>query len=402
MLKSGQQFEALSLSISRICIIIDGVDQAKFRIPRVLVKTHALDKLLRPALHLQGAWCHGFGYHLAVSDADMRKDTNNNVEVIARLLSHIAVSHRGLPLGMHLQQDNTSRECKNSLILRFACKLVALGIFRWVTLAYLITGHTHENIDATFGQLTVKIAALEFDDDTTLINLLLQLLRQLGVDNDSRIASKAYKIDEAANWVEWWDELQLIFGQVTGPGAPHWFRVCLLQDLGEMRDGAAQTSVTLRSMPGMSAARQDDVVVVVKERMASRDVLQVIRVLSASKCAHLSQDHPKGVHPRRPGGEDVKRKVARTAKRLHSEGHLSDLALDYLVGWAEGTRRLRRRPASYAFLDHRWRRALVNPPVPLPAPREPRLVMVHVGGGHPVADAGEEDEAEPGPLVEGP
>jgi Fe-S cluster assembly iron-binding protein IscA len=79
-------------------MIVDGIDQAKFRIPRVLQKTHALDRLLRPALHVQGAWCHGFGYHLAVADADMPKDTNNNIEVIARLLSHIYLSHHGLPL----------------------------------------------------------------------------------------------------------------------------------------------------------------------------------------------------------------------------------------------------------------------------------------------------------------
>ena len=48
-------------------------------------KTHAFEKLIPPALHMQGAWFEGFGYHFAVADADMKKDTNNNIEVIARL-----------------------------------------------------------------------------------------------------------------------------------------------------------------------------------------------------------------------------------------------------------------------------------------------------------------------------
>ena len=120
MLASGYAVHAMARSISQLCLIADGIDQAKFRIPRILTKGHALDSLLRPALHVQGAWCHGFGYDLAVADADMAKDTNNNVEVIARLLSHIYDTHKGLPQGLHLQQDNTSRECKNQWIVNWA------------------------------------------------------------------------------------------------------------------------------------------------------------------------------------------------------------------------------------------------------------------------------------------
>ena len=204
MLQCGQSFSRLARSSSQACLIVDGVDQAKFRVPRKLVKTHNVDSLLRPALHVQGAWLHGFGYELAVSDADMKKDTNNNAETIARIVSNMRDAHGGLPLGLHLQQDNTSRECKNQHMAMFAVKLVALGVFQWVTLSYLITGHTHENIDATFGQLTVKLSAAEFDDDLAVIAILQGLLSGLGVDRGSRESAKAYKLDEAANWKEWW------------------------------------------------------------------------------------------------------------------------------------------------------------------------------------------------------
>ena len=107
MLRSGQLMVELAMSISQICMAVDGMDQAKFRVPRVFVKTKCLDSLIRPALHVQGAWAHGFGYHLAVMDPDMCHDTNNNVEVISNMLEQIFSGHRGLPMGLHLQQDNT-------------------------------------------------------------------------------------------------------------------------------------------------------------------------------------------------------------------------------------------------------------------------------------------------------
>ena len=59
---------------------------------------------------MQGAWCEGFAYHFAVADADMNKDTNNNLEVIARLIDDMYHKYGALPLAISLIQDNTSRE----------------------------------------------------------------------------------------------------------------------------------------------------------------------------------------------------------------------------------------------------------------------------------------------------
>ena len=83
-------------------IRVDGVDQAKFRVPRVSTKTHAFDKLIRPALHVQGAWCEGFAYHFAVAKADMEKDSNNNLDVIARLNDDMDQNYAALPLAISL------------------------------------------------------------------------------------------------------------------------------------------------------------------------------------------------------------------------------------------------------------------------------------------------------------
>ena len=96
-LDMGQLLTALGRQLSHITIRVDGVGQAKFRAPRVLSKTHAFDKLIRPALHVQGCWARGFGFHLAVADGDMKKDTNNNVEVLARMFEDIFLQFGGLP-----------------------------------------------------------------------------------------------------------------------------------------------------------------------------------------------------------------------------------------------------------------------------------------------------------------
>ena len=190
---------------------------------------HSLDRLLRPALHVQGAWCHGFGYHLAVSDADVKKDTNNNIEVIARMLSGLSDAHGRRPASLHLHQDNASRDCKNQ------------------PLAYLITGHTHETLDGAFGQITVKLSTRQFSDDIQVATILQELLGELGIDKCSREAAKAYKLQEAADWVEWWSELDLTLSALTGPDTPHWFRICRLRGLGQ---AAGETDVHAPCLPG--------------------------------------------------------------------------------------------------------------------------------------------------------
>ena len=136
MLRSGSYLLRLSRSTSIMLYRIDGIDQAKFRVPRQNQKTHALDSLIRPALHVQGCWANAFGFHFAVADPDLKKDTTTNIEVIARMSESIYKKHGGLPLTLVLLQDNTCRECKNQLILKVVAKWVILEIhntFGWST-----------------------------------------------------------------------------------------------------------------------------------------------------------------------------------------------------------------------------------------------------------------------------
>ena len=246
----GQRLSDLSRKLSAVLVRVDGIDQAKFRVPRVLQKAHAFDRLVRPALHIQGIWAHCFGFHFAVADADMHKNTNNNVEVLARMLDSVHQKLGGLPRTVTLIQDNTARECKNSKILKFFIKLKALDILDHAHLGYPEKGHTHGPLDATYGQCCVKIANSEFQDPSEVVDILQGFLDEAALDPGTSQNKQAYKLDESADWEAWWDEVDLRMSQLTGPEAPHWFHICSRKDLSLGPSLTAGVCIELGNLSG--------------------------------------------------------------------------------------------------------------------------------------------------------
>ncbi len=403
-LREGNRMERMAWSASQICLAVDGMDQAKFRVPRIFRKTHELEKVVRPALHVQGAWAHGFGYHLAIMDADMRKDTNNNVEVISRMLEQIHAAHGALPMGLHLQQDNTCRECKNQKIIKWACKLVALGVFRWITLGYLIVGHTHENLDATFGQIAVRLSRLEFDDDEDVVSLLTKIVASLGIDSSSRFASRAYKCDVSADWETWWDEVLVRLTHITGPRSPHHFRICQRKDLGCSEAGMAETDVPAQPFPGSPPPQANDIMLVSKAYMHDEKIHEVRTICPAQGRPHLTRQ-PGGQHGRRDVNLSDRHRMAALAEAARSKGVISRKAADYLAQWALARRRRQPRPRQYRFLSKpQAQREAMSSTAIAPGVRRDTLVM-HVA---PIADRkpaqqdieeDDDDDAEPGALA---
>ena len=388
----------------------DGVDQAKFRVPRCATKTHAFDKLIRPALHVQGAWCEGFGFHFAVADGDMKKDTNNNIEVIARLIESLYRRYDALPLAIAIVQDNTSRECKNQRLVKFAIKLIALNCLESVALLYPEKGHTHSPLDGVFGQMCVKLSLEEFDDDMDVVTILDDFLKASGLDAGTRQDAKAYKLDEAAEWVLWAEEsVDLVMSALTGPEAPHYFRICRRKHIGTDAahgDKVAEQAACHRADHRDYQPNGDDVVMIVKDRMASTEVSQIILMVPAADLGriHGSPLQPMGIHPRRPASDSDRKKVFDAATAVFHENAISQKAHDYLTQWSRGTRRRRPRLSHFQFLTHRaerWhapRAAASYSPASGSNPRP--VVVAAMGGGHNLS-LGEEsdDDHEPGPLV---
>ena len=353
MLRSACLLMFLSDLVSLQLLRADGIDQAKFRVPRQNLKTHALDSLIRPALHVQGCWAHGFGFHFAVADEDQKKDTTTNVEVIARMLESIFLKHGALARSLVLLMDNCPRECKNQKILKVVAKWVILKIHKHVWLAYPEKGHSHGPLDAVYGQATVKLGNCEFDDDEDVVALLQGFLDDGSLEHGTDDNAKAYKLDQAATWVAWAEnDLKFFLTKHTGHDAPQSFHICLRRDLIRTTELPAEPT----AWPGAPPPHGDDLVVALRANMSDSKAYQVALLVPHLQVEWLrlhAEGQPKGIHPRRPFSFHDREKVVRQVHDCYLKGALSKKTLDYLTTWCQGTLRQQKRPKEYCFLRHR-------------------------------------------------
>ena len=70
----------------------------------------------------------------------MKKDTNNSIEVLARLMEQLYKNWGALPFSICLMMDSTSRECTNQLMVKFGIKIVALDLVESICLNYPVKG----------------------------------------------------------------------------------------------------------------------------------------------------------------------------------------------------------------------------------------------------------------------
>jgi hypothetical protein len=127
----------------------------------------------------------------------MKKDTNNNIEVLARLMEQLYCTWDALPPSIAIIQDNTARECTNQKIVMWAVRLVAMGVFESIVLCYPQKGHTHGPLDGVFGQMCVKLSLAEFQDDMDVVNILDNFLKSSGLDTGSRKELKPISLTRA-------------------------------------------------------------------------------------------------------------------------------------------------------------------------------------------------------------
>ena len=121
-----------------ILAIIDGMDQAKYAIPRSsLFQSHTFDKYTRPRLHVWGVLCHGFAAMLSVSDADASKGGSTACELVL----HFSVLRKhSIELSKYevvKQLDNTTTSNKNNSTAAMCGVLTQRGIVRSMRLSFL-------------------------------------------------------------------------------------------------------------------------------------------------------------------------------------------------------------------------------------------------------------------------
>ena len=135
-------------------VIIDGMDQAKTKIPNPVRHSKDTEHLFRQAVHVTGILDHGAEVPAQVILEDCRasKDSNNTINSLCYIIRERAMQGP-LPEIFNLQLDNAAGENKNKFVLFFCALLVGAGVFRKVKLSFLPVGHTQEDIDQLFSRL---------------------------------------------------------------------------------------------------------------------------------------------------------------------------------------------------------------------------------------------------------
>ena len=102
-------------------------------------------------------------------------------------------------------------------MIKFCVKLVALDLFESFALLFPEKGHTHGPLDGVFGQMCVKLCLEDFEDDMHVVQILDDFLKTSGLDAGSKKGTKAYKLDEAAKWVDWAETVRLTMFKSNWP-----------------------------------------------------------------------------------------------------------------------------------------------------------------------------------------
>ena len=141
---------------------IDGMDRAKFRVPRNLEATKEFEKCWRPDLHVVCVLVPGLIEQYFIMNTDLAKDSNMEATLCAHALDLCdeLLGSRGCKLPAHLQifADNTAREARNQHFFMWCSSLVSKDVFRSVAIGFLQVGHAHNQVDQRFSVVSTELA----------------------------------------------------------------------------------------------------------------------------------------------------------------------------------------------------------------------------------------------------
>ena len=348
------------LTTSIVCLIQDGMDQAKLRVPRWGYDRHtkAAEKLYRPAIHLVGSWLHGYKLHLALSDEDQKKDSQTSIEMIIRVLSDFVANTGQMALGFHLQQDNCAREGKNRFVLNLMLILVVIGACRFTSMGFLRSSHSHEDIDQAFGQVARLIMGKSFGSATELISILETAI-QSGQPSESsgRIrgsVANVFKLDQISVWKSFVRQTGISF---KGLRHVHYYRFCLRRDMGsDVLDYVRE----LEELRPACDPHGDDIFMITKRWLADNEVQRAVCVMSQATAQQFRTGFapPSGIAPRRRIGDAIVNNIKKRVPICQKTGELNAESAAYLLKWSQHTLAQAPKPEAYDILSHRWSAAM--------------------------------------------
>lgn len=114
----------------QVTMIIDSMDQQKFCYPRgQQYQAKELAGLIRPRAHITCVLVHGYFVLVTVAEHNLPKNASCMVETLAYCLELLRTKHYvdTSQIQFNVQSDNTVRECKNNICLRWLSSITANG-----------------------------------------------------------------------------------------------------------------------------------------------------------------------------------------------------------------------------------------------------------------------------------
>ena len=255
-------------------LMVDGMDQAKFRCPRNLQAASAFSQATRPSLHLTGVLAFGLLEVYFILPPDTCKDSNMNATVISvtldlcqRLVESWGPEH-SLPRRAIIAADNTPRESKNQYFATFAASLVARRHFDSLEVQYMMTGHTKNELDQRFSAIATvlsKASVLETPQD--FARWIQQHVRPMHGKELHVIV-----LDETWDFQAWYQKYNLQVSGLTAthlqPDANHVWRFQLRHSV----ESTAQVEVHNQNWKDIAQRDDDDVVLSLKQYLGKLGV----------------------------------------------------------------------------------------------------------------------------------
>jgi hypothetical protein len=186
----------------KLCVVTDAIDHNKFRYPRSRIfGSKEFASTVRPTMDMTCVIAHGYHIMLALSEPFVPKNSSWCTELLSHMLDRLGA--RGVDLRtteLHIQSDNCSRETKNNTLTRWAALMTSSHKLKRIQMDFLVSGHSHEDIDAFFAGVSNLIESCpELHEPGQFIRALEQWLADPNVRQYEKYRS-VLKVDQVRDW----------------------------------------------------------------------------------------------------------------------------------------------------------------------------------------------------------
>ena len=279
-----------------LSLTIDGMDSAKFKIPRRLEATKAFQGLWRPECRFIGCLAEGISENFFIGDCDLVKDSNLDLTLISHVVheAQAELERRGvaMPAVLRLHSDNASAELKNQVCFKYCAWLIHRHLFKEIVVSMFRVGHSHGKIDQRFSECrSILVDTPNLETPASFLEALKKVKAREGR------ALNLEEIHASLNFSQFFSELDVQVSGHTqtkkkseqGEEAVHVFTF-------QSRSNLPVNAPAVEETFPQHAPHPDDVILSCKHYLCSHEDSQLPQVIAPHEM--LAKFDPEGKGPR--------------------------------------------------------------------------------------------------------